>query len=120
MAQAMHQNDSTAKTLIVGVANRGGVISNDWIEILRDALAQGGWLGRTRFLGVLDAAALRRAYGEAGCLLLTSAWETGPLVVWEAMAAGLPVVSAAYTGSGCTRRRSVRFCHDHRTTAGST
>jgi uncharacterized NAD-dependent epimerase/dehydratase family protein len=30
-----------AKTLIVGVANRGGVISNDWIEILRDALAQG-------------------------------------------------------------------------------
>ncbi|MGB5201594.1 MAG: N-acetyltransferase DgcN [Sedimenticolaceae bacterium] len=30
-----------AKTLVVGVANRGGVISNDWIEILRDALAQG-------------------------------------------------------------------------------
>ncbi len=30
-----------AKTLVIGVANRGGVISNDWIEILRDALAQG-------------------------------------------------------------------------------
>lgn len=30
-----------AKTLVVGVANRGGVISDAWIEILRDALAQG-------------------------------------------------------------------------------
>ena len=30
-----------AKTLVVGVANRGGVISDSWIEILRDALAQG-------------------------------------------------------------------------------
>jgi uncharacterized NAD-dependent epimerase/dehydratase family protein len=30
-----------AKTLVVGVANRGGVISDDWIVILRDALARG-------------------------------------------------------------------------------
>ena len=30
-----------AKTLVVGVANRGGVISDGWIEILRGALAQG-------------------------------------------------------------------------------
>jgi len=30
-----------AKTLVVGVANRGGVISDGWVEILRDALAQG-------------------------------------------------------------------------------
>ena len=30
-----------AKTLVVGVANRGGVISGAWIEILREALAQG-------------------------------------------------------------------------------
>mgnify|MGYP001825603496 CR=1 FL=1 len=30
-----------AKTLVVGVANRGGVISDGWIEVLRDALAQG-------------------------------------------------------------------------------
>ena len=30
-----------AKTLVVGVANRGGVISNEWVEVLRDALAQG-------------------------------------------------------------------------------
>ena len=30
-----------AKTLVVGVANRGGVISDAWIEILREALTQG-------------------------------------------------------------------------------
>jgi uncharacterized NAD-dependent epimerase/dehydratase family protein len=30
-----------ATTLVVGVANRGGVISDAWIEILRHALAQG-------------------------------------------------------------------------------
>ena len=30
-----------AKTLVVGVANRGGVISDGWIEILREAMAQG-------------------------------------------------------------------------------
>jgi uncharacterized NAD-dependent epimerase/dehydratase family protein len=30
-----------ARTLVVGVANRGGVIADSWVEILRDALAQG-------------------------------------------------------------------------------
>ncbi len=30
-----------AKTLIIGVANRGGVISKDWIEVLQNALEQG-------------------------------------------------------------------------------
>jgi uncharacterized NAD-dependent epimerase/dehydratase family protein len=30
-----------ARTLVIGVANRGGVISKAWIEILQEALAQG-------------------------------------------------------------------------------
>jgi len=30
-----------AKTLVIGVANRGGVISDGWVDVLRDALAQG-------------------------------------------------------------------------------
>ena len=33
--------EAGAKTLVIGVANRGGVISESWISILRDALAQG-------------------------------------------------------------------------------
>lgn len=30
-----------AKTLVIGVANRGGIISDGWVEVLRVALAQG-------------------------------------------------------------------------------
>jgi len=33
-------------------------------------------------------------------LMITSSWETGPIVAWEAMAAGLVVVSSRYVGSG--------------------
>lgn len=33
--------EAGAKTLVIGVANRGGVISDSWLAVLRDALAQG-------------------------------------------------------------------------------
>jgi len=33
--------DAGAKTLVIGVANRGGVIADHWIEVLRSALEQG-------------------------------------------------------------------------------
>lgn len=33
-------------------------------------------------------------------LILTSDWETGPIVIWEAMAAGVVVLSSKYIGSG--------------------
>ena len=33
-------------------------------------------------------------------LLVNSSWETGPITIWEAMAAGVSVVSSRYTGSG--------------------
>ena len=39
-------------------------------------------------------------YATHHALLITSSWETGPIVAWEAMAAGLAVVSSAYVGSG--------------------
>ncbi len=39
-------------------------------------------------------------YANADVLLVTSAWETGPIVVWEAMSAGVAVVSSRYVGSG--------------------
>ncbi|MEB3255062.1 MAG: glycosyltransferase family 4 protein [Synechococcaceae cyanobacterium] len=40
-------------------------------------------------------------YPSQQVLLITSLWETGPIVAWEAMAAGLVVVSSTYIGSGC-------------------
>lgn len=68
---------------------------------LRERLRSGIESGRVRFLGVLDPAALNeRLYDWADVLLVTSFWETGPIVIWEAMARGLPVVSSRYVGSG--------------------
>lgn len=50
-------------------------------------------------LGVLNAEQLNsQAYAESDVLLLTSEWETGPIVAWEAMAAGLAVVTSRYFG----------------------
>jgi len=42
----------------------------------------------------------RRVYRSHQVLLITSEWETGPIVAWEAMAAGMAVVSSRYVGSG--------------------
>jgi len=57
--------------------------------------------GTVEYLGALPAADLGpMVYAHADALLLTSMWETGPIVVWEAMAAGTAVVTSRYIGSG--------------------
>ena len=50
---------------------------------------------RVELCGWLGPAALRRAYAEASVLALPSADEAAPLVVIEALAAGVPVVGTA-------------------------
>lgn len=56
---------------------------------------------RLVFLGWLaDAELSRTVYWKVDALLITSEWETGPLVAWEAMAHGVPVVSSRFVGSG--------------------
>lgn len=39
-----------------------------------------------------------RVYPRASALLITSMWETGPLVAWEAMANRLPIVTSSFVG----------------------
>lgn len=57
--------------------------------------------GRTTFLGVVAGRELGALlYGEIDALIVPSRWETGPLVAWEAMAAGVPVVATRHLGSG--------------------
>jgi glycosyltransferase involved in cell wall biosynthesis len=64
---------------------------------LRDA-------ANVEFLGVLDEATLcETILPQADALLVLSDWETGPIVAWEAMAAGAPVVCSRYVGSGAER-----------------
>jgi len=56
------------------------------------------------FLGVLDEARLcETILPQADALLVLSDWETGPIVAWEAMAAGIPFVCSRYIGSGAER-----------------
>lgn len=57
--------------------------------------------GKVEWLGALPATAMgEEIYSRSDILLLTSSWETGPIVVWEAMAAGVCVISSRYVGSG--------------------
>lgn len=67
---------------------------------LREAVESSGIGAAVDWLGDLDAASLARAYRSHDALLITSEWETGPIVAWEAMSHGLPVVSSRYVGSG--------------------
>ncbi|AIE74668.1 MULTISPECIES: glycosyltransferase family 4 protein [unclassified Synechocystis] len=53
------------------------------------------------FLGQLSKTNLvTQVYQQADALIMPSSWETGPIVIWEAMATGVPVVSSRYVGSG--------------------
>jgi glycosyltransferase involved in cell wall biosynthesis len=52
------------------------------------------------FLGVLSADDLAKQYCSKDALIILSSWETGPIVAWEAMSYGLPVVSSRYLGCG--------------------
>lgn len=55
---------------------------------------------KMHFLGIISRRELLdKWYGYCDVLLLTSLWETGPLVLWEALANDLPVVTSAYVGS---------------------
>lgn len=65
-----------------------------------EVMAQG--LGDSfEFAGFVASEKLHeQVYRRADAFLLTSSWETGPIVNWEAMAMGLPVVTSRYIGSG--------------------
>lgn len=68
---------------------------------LLDKLASWIQRGKVEWLGAMPSADVpERVYGDADVLLLTSTWETGPIVIWEAMAAGVCVVTSRYVGSG--------------------
>jgi len=70
-------------------------------EALRAALAGEEAAGRVTWLGAVPPSELReRLLGPERALLVLSEWEMGPMVAWQAMAWGAPVVSSRYVGSG--------------------
>lgn len=65
----------------------------------RAAVAAAGLSERVRHLGALDAADMGpRLYDRCDAMLVTSSWETGPIVAWEAMARGLVLATSDYLG----------------------
>jgi glycosyltransferase involved in cell wall biosynthesis len=69
-------------------------------RLLEKELKRRGLNDLVRFEGSVPAHKVATYYDLADVLLITSQWETGPLVAWEAMASGLPVVTSRYIGSG--------------------
>jgi glycosyltransferase involved in cell wall biosynthesis len=67
-------------------------------EILQD-LSEGLSNGNVRFYGMINKEELSVFYSANDILLITSEWETGPIVAWEAINAGLTIVSSRYIGS---------------------
>ena len=55
--------------------------------------------GKVEFYGFLKKEDMHLFYCKHNVLLITSKWETGPIVAWEAMSCGLAVVSSRYVGS---------------------
>jgi glycosyltransferase involved in cell wall biosynthesis len=73
-------------------------------EAIQDQISSRRYAERVRFLGhVPHADLLERVLPTADVLLFTSARESSPLTLWEAMAAGVPVVSSRFLGCGFER-----------------
>jgi len=61
--------EAGAKTLIVGVANRGGVMSDTWVEVLVNALELGFDIASGLHNRLSDTLAIKNAAEAAGCQL---------------------------------------------------
>lgn len=68
---------------------------------LRSAVRKSGLSSRVEFLGRVSPNELPEVvYRRADVVVVPSRWETGPIVIWEAMAHEAVVVSSRYVGSG--------------------
>ena len=101
---------------IVAAARQKGtpvelVVAGDGPD-LESLRAQSHALGLDRdvgFLGVLGPEQMiSDVYSRCDALIITSTWETGPIVAWEAMAAGVPVITSRYVG----HRAEAALVHD--------
>lgn len=77
----------------------GSTADRDYVAMLEAAAGEHGIADRMKILGLLDERQLQRELAEAAVLALPSYQETAPMVVVEAMAAGVPVVASNVGGS---------------------
>ena len=88
----LEKNNFSYHLLLAGSGNQADVV----VAELKNQVIE----GRLTYLGDLSHAELfEKGYAVADVLVLLSDWETGPIVIWEAMAHGIAVVSSQYKGS---------------------
>ena len=69
-------------------------VLKEWLEI------ESQYASQISYLGIIEAEKVsEEIYAKADALLLTSRWETGPIVAWEAMRCNVTLVSSRYIGS---------------------
>jgi glycosyltransferase involved in cell wall biosynthesis len=83
----LHRSDPGAALLVVGAGGQRAAVTERITALgLGDAVRLHDPVERAELAGMMNA---------ADCLLITSAFETGPTIAYEALACGLPVVSTA-------------------------
>ncbi len=78
----------------------GGASDPEYAKAVTERIRKLRLEDRVALLGQLDAGAMRDEYTRAAILVLPSAQETSPMVIAEAMAAGVPVVATRVGGVG--------------------
>ncbi len=90
--------------LLRAMAEVGGdwpltLVGEGWQRDRYEGLARElGVVGRVQFLGHGDREAVRQHMAESGCMILPSRSENYPLVLLEAMAVGVPVLTTRVGG----------------------
>lgn len=77
----------------------GSLEDQQYVEQLHSEVKRLDIKDWVHFPGLLDAQSLRREFSRASMLVLPSYQETAPMVVQEAMAAGLPVIASRVGGT---------------------
>lgn len=91
LCEALERKNVDFTILVAGASSSGG----EALRLLEPRVAK----GQVRLLGALSRSDLStRFYSVIHALLITSEWETGPLVAFEAMMHGVPVVTSNFDG----------------------
>lgn len=89
---------SVARNHDVKLALAGSLHDKQYVQQLQQEAAQLNLLDRVEFCGLLNENELRTELGRSSVLVLPSYQETAPMVIAEAMAAGLPVIASDVGG----------------------
>lgn len=91
--EMVHKAVPNAKLKIAGLSE-----SEDYLLKCKKYIKEGNLDSAVQFLGNLGRVSLLKEFSQASCLALVSYQETAPLVIEEAMAAGVPVIASRICG----------------------